>query len=162
MITLYFGECAVFWRVCSDLVCTSTGRTSLKISFFKTTNPRYEYRKHYYRPPPASRSNRSRRAIFALANLASLSVRYAFCFSHSGPHAWYSFLQVASRSSSAFGSASCFFGAGLRNQRGFVRGGGTSSSASKPWPPGSIAALVGEYWRTTRCVRQAPCKGGRP
>ena len=52
------------------------------------------------------------------------------------------------------------FGAGLWNQRGFVRGGGTSSSSSKPWPPGSVAAFLGEYCRTTRCVRQAPCKGG--
>ena len=50
---------------------------------------------HCYHSPPASRSNRSRRAFFASAYLHPASVRYASCFSHSGPHAWYLFLQAA-------------------------------------------------------------------
>ena len=89
-----------------------------------------------------------------------LHFRYACCSSHSGPHAWYSFLQVVSHSSSAFRSASSFF----------VRAFGTRLCVARrslivrfeALAPGSIAASIGGHWRSTRCIGYTPCKGGRP
>ena len=89
-----------------------------------------------------------------------LHFRYACCSSHSGPHAWYSFLQVVSHSSSAFRSASSFFVCAFGTR--FCVARRSLIVRFEALAPGSIAASIGGHWRSTRCIGHTPCKGGRP